>query len=541
MKIIRNSKRILSLLVLLALAFGLAAPFMAAASSYPYPQDNCPGHKFGPWTLNFDSTHFEWGSYSTRVAPSCTTEGYGIRTCNLCAKEDSERQLLPALGHSWGDWALTTAPDCTTKGQETRTCHRCGDTQVRDKEALGHNFGPWVITKEATCTIEGTKTSTCTRCGDVKTEIIPATGHSFGAWTQTKAPTCLVAGEETRTCPVDNVVETRAIPATGHSFGAWTVSKPATCTTDGEEKRTCPVDNVVETRVIKATGHTFGPWTQTKAPTCTAAGEEKRTCPIDNAVETRPIKATGHEFGPWTRIKEPSCTEKGEETRTCPIDNVVEKREIAHLPHTPSKMWYALREPTLTEKGVKYRICDVCKRRLDSVEYAPKGYQYGLVALNFGPYVKNLKPVELSTFVDRFTPMDFNQEGETQWPIITQDGYYIGMLKMNVFQGDLTVSYVMNDPVTVVTHEILFLHEDGMAVTAGDLNNVIETLKFNEPIPLMGLEERVLNVRLSVNYDQENAANRPFSDTGLYLDGVTQNALLLQDMTDKLMQGPLGD
>ena len=47
MKIIRNSKRILSLLVLLALAFGLAAPFMAAASSYPYPQDNCPGHKFG--------------------------------------------------------------------------------------------------------------------------------------------------------------------------------------------------------------------------------------------------------------------------------------------------------------------------------------------------------------------------------------------------------------------------------------------------------------------------------------------------------------
>ena len=524
---IKNSKQIASMLLLVALLVSLAAPITALASGYQYTTENCPGHNFGAYILDYDSTCTKeglehricnncgskeihtialkphtWGNYSTRVAPGCATEGHGIRTCNACGKEDSERQLLPALGHSWGEWALTTAPDCTAKGQETKTCHRCGEKEVREVAALGHNFGTWVTTKEATCTSEGTKTSTCARCGEVKTEAIPATGHSFGAWTQTKAPTCTAAGEEKRTCPVDNVVETRAIPATGHAFGAWT---------------------------------------QTKAPTCTAAGEEKRTCPIDNVVETRAIPATGHAFGPWTKTKEPTCAQPGEETRTCPIDNVVEKREIPHLPHTPSKMWYALREPTLTEKGVKYRRCEVCHRKLETMEYAPRGYRYGLVALNFGPYVKDLKPAELSAFADRFTPMDFAQDGETQWPIITQDGYYIGMLKMNVFQGDLTVSYVMNDPATVVTHEILFLHEDGMAVTAGDLNNVIATLKFDEPIELMGIVERVLNVRLSVNYDQENAANRPFSDTGLYLDGVTQNALLLKDMTDKLMQGPLGD
>ncbi len=518
----RTGIRVLALMLMVMMAFAMMPHVEAHASGYQYTPQTCPtpGHDFAAYILDYDSTCTKdglehrfcklcgaredhtiaqkphtWGDYSTRVAATCTTAGYEIRTCKVCATEDPVKKDIAALGHSWGEWALTTAPTCTEKGVETRTCLRCGDKETRPVNELGHNYGPWVTSIAATCTTDGAQTQTCSRCGDVKTQLLPKLGHKFGAWTETKAATCTAAGERQRTCPVDNYVEKETLPALGHKFGAWT---------------------------------------QTKAATCTAAGEEQRTCPVDNVVEKRAIPAAGHKFGPWTQTKAPSCDEKGEETRTCSVDNVVEKREIARLKHVPSKMWYALRKPSLTEPGIKYRVCDLCGKRLDSVEYGPEGYRYGLIALNFGPYVKDLKPQELATFADRFTPLDLSQDGETQWPIITQDAYYIGMIKLNVLQDTLTVTYMMNDPATVVTNELLFLRDDAMAVTAADLNDVSTTYKFGEVIPLAGQTDRVLNVRIVANYDRDNKANRPFSDNGLYLDGMTQNAQLLQDMTLKL-------
>lgn len=520
----KNGNRAVILLMALLLAFTML-PQMTAEASYPHTPNDGHVHNYGEWRVTNQ--------------PSCTSDGKREHTCTQCGWVGYE--TLHPLGHKFGAWNTTTPATCFAAGVETRFCSVCGASETQSTAQLKHVFGPYSVTTAPTCTATGVETRRCTLCGTAETQAVAALGHDYGPWVTTVAATCTTDGAQTQTCSRCGDVKTQLLPKLGHKFGAWTVNKEATCTAAGERQRTCPVDSVVEKETIPALGHKFGAWTVNKAATCTAAGEEQRVCPVDNVVEKRAIPALGHKFGAWTQTKAPTCDAKGEEQRTCSVDNVVEKRDIARLKHVPSKMWYALRKPTLTEPGIKYRVCEICGKRLDSVEYAPEGYRYGLIALNFGPYVKDLKPQELATFVDRFTPLDLSQDGETQWPIITQDGYYIGMLKMNVFQGDLTVSYVMNDPVTVVTHEILFLHEDGMAVTAGDLNNVIETLKFNEPIPLMGLEERVLNVRLSVNYDQENAANRPFSDTGLYLDGVTQNALLLQDMTDKLMQGPLGD
>lgn len=133
--------------------------------------------------------------------------------------------------------------------------------------------------------------------------------------------------------------------------------------------------------------------------------------------------------------------------------------------------------------------------------------------------------------MDRFTPLDLSQDGEQEWPIITQNGYFIGLVKLNVWQDTVIVTYVMNDPATIVTKEVLFLHDEAMSVTGPDLADEAQTLKFGEVIPLNGATEKVLNVRLTVNFDSDNQENKSFSDNGIYIDGVTKNPDLLQDMT----------
>ena len=152
--------------------------------------------------------------------------------------------------------------------------------------------------------------------------------------------------------------------------------------------------------------------------------------------------------------------------------------------------WYALRQPTLERIGQKVRYCLICDKIVERKDMTKKGYMYGLVARNFGPYVKDIN-YELATFKDRFTPLTFTQEGETVYPIVTDDGYYIGQLKLNVMSGTLTVAYQMNDPATYVdpTTEMLFLFPTAGDATAADLS-AWRPHKFGEVIQLGGANLR---------------------------------------------------
>ncbi|MHC1786891.1 MAG: hypothetical protein AB9880_07515 [Christensenellales bacterium] len=448
----------------------------------------------------------------------------------------------PTDGHThvFGSYVLDLAAKCTEEGQEHHVCTLCGATEIHTIAPTGHKFGPWNMTTPASCTAAGVETRFCTVCGASETRPIAKLQHIFGDWSASTPAGCVTTGIDTRRCTLCNVEETRISPALGHNYGAWVTTLQPTCTALGTRTATCSRCSDVKSEALAMIPHTWGAWTQTKAATCSAAGERAHECSVCHTLETQAIpalgknQANGHSFGPWIQSKAPSCTELGKEARTCSACGRVEDRDVAKLKHVPSKMWYALRKPTLTEPGIKYRVCELCGKRLDSMEYAPEGYRYGEIALNFGPYVKDLKPQELGTYADRFTPLDLSADGETQWPLITQDGYYIGMIKLTVLQDTVTITYLMNDPATVVPNELLFLRDDAMMVTGADLNDVSQALTFGEIIPLDSLTNRVLNVRLVVNYDQDNPANRSFSDQGLYLDGMTQNALLLQDMTLKL-------
>ena len=112
--------------------------------------------------------------------------------------------------HSWSDWKLEKEPTCTEEGFEIRTCS-CGGQEKRSIPALGHTWGDWTVTKEPTASTDGEKVRTCSRCHAEEKVVLPATGGSTTPTTP--------GGSTTPTTPGGNR------PATGDQSNAmvWAI------------------------------------------------------------------------------------------------------------------------------------------------------------------------------------------------------------------------------------------------------------------------------------------------------------------------------
>ena len=70
----------------------------------------------------------------TRIAPTCTSEGYTLYQCS-CGAEKRE-DFLPAKGHTWGEWKVVQEPTFTELGKKERSCTVCGVTESEDIQKL---------------------------------------------------------------------------------------------------------------------------------------------------------------------------------------------------------------------------------------------------------------------------------------------------------------------------------------------------------------------------------------------------------------------
>lgn len=87
-----------------------------------------------------------------RVEPTCTVDGSydSVVYCTVCKAELSrETKTIEKLGHSFTKYVQTVAPTCTTVGTEMATCDRCDVTDTRDVaiDESAHKWGDWVDDK----------------------------------------------------------------------------------------------------------------------------------------------------------------------------------------------------------------------------------------------------------------------------------------------------------------------------------------------------------------------------------------------------------
>lgn len=72
------------------------------------------------------------------------------------------------LPHEYGELEVVTEPTCTQNGQGRYTCEVCGKHKNEKIEKLGHNWGEVAVTQEPTCDKAGKGEQTCVRCGKAK-------------------------------------------------------------------------------------------------------------------------------------------------------------------------------------------------------------------------------------------------------------------------------------------------------------------------------------------------------------------------------------
>ena len=218
-------------------------------------------------------------------------EGYNAEPWNLCRHKNLTK-------------GETVAPTCTTKGYTIYTCDQCGEVQHLDETEMIPHTRVEQPAVAATCTTPGkTAGSVCSVCGAVlqQQKEIPATGHT-PVEQPAVAATCTTPGKTAGSyCSVcDEVLQQqKEIPATGHTR----VEQPAvaaTCTTPGKTAGSvCSVcDEVLQQQeAVPALGHNHVV-TERVEPTTTTAGHVTYTCSRCNDTYTDPLPTTACTGGP---------------------------------------------------------------------------------------------------------------------------------------------------------------------------------------------------------------------------------------------------
>ncbi|MBQ2989293.1 MAG: leucine-rich repeat protein [Clostridia bacterium] len=333
------------------------------------------------------------------IEPTCTSEGYTEGThCADCDEILTERQIIPALGHSAGAAATCTTaqictvcdselkpavghrhtssvtePTCTAEGYTTYTCH-CGDSYTDQiVSALGHQAGA-----SATCT----EPQICTRCS---AELNPATGHSHREIVI--PPTCTKDGYTEHVCRCGDRYTDNPVSASGHQAGA-----SATCTED----QFCTVCNTV---LMKALGHQAG-----AAATCT----DSQICTRCSA-ELNP--ATGHTH--QKTVIPPTCTEDGYTEYVCRCGDRYTNSPVSALGHRNGE-WEIETLATTEREGLFVQKCTACKKILtEAVIPKEKTPSQGLDFISNGDGTCRVSGLGICTDTDIVIPYEYNGERVT--------------------------------------------------------------------------------------------------------------------------------
>lgn len=435
-------------------------------------------------------------------------------------------------------------------------------------EGHTHSYSnEFTIDREATCKEPGEKSKHCTvdGCND-RTEIttIPKTDHVFTRWNPIIPATCETPGEQVSNC--DNcgtASEPQPISPRGHNWSAWQddPENRATCKDGGKpgkEIRYCSNPGCekggVERRDVPAPSHSWSQYYVQTRPTCSGKGSQYRICSRCQLKETEEVaelgknQTEGHRFGAWETISKGTCIKKGQQKRKCPDCGREEYRETEFGKHevNPGEMtvkgkkvkfsWYAKPAPTLERKGRKVQYCKHCKKVMKSQEYAPENYHYDIPVYGFGPMAGSVSTA-LAGSMERLIPVDLTTPGEKYYALVSQDNKLIGQIIVGVTEGSLSVNYRTSDPATVVKQAMFYFYPSAASMTLQDLNDPTKAYQFGQAIPTGGLTSCVISPRLIVNYDSDNPGNRIFNEAGLYIDGTSNNSMVLQEMTSQLIYG----
>lgn len=477
------------------------------------------------------------------VAGDCTTDRREVHTCKICG--DTKIVETKAPGHNWDVWTIEKHPTCIAEGLQKRVCkNNAAHVETSAIAKVDHVMTQWYVDKAADCFNKGIERRNCTTC-DTKNETrdIPVRPHAWGQWQIEKNPSCETTGLQFRVCTWGCGVprEEQVVAAIGsHDWGQWQVEKNATCLTDGNQYKICQRCSKKENQVVKALGHDWGAWVTTKNPTCITEGAAERVCKRDAShKQSDVIKALGkdqpaghNKFTAWKKTLDPTCSAVGKESRTCDDCKRVETRDIAKIPHVESGIWEEARQPNLNEKGLRVMNCKVCGAKMRSQTFAPAGYTYEMPTFAFGPMAGQANP-SLSGASARVVYINMQNEGTFSYPLVSEDGWNIGTVKVTVAGGTIRVSLEKASEPTVFRNRYWNMFQDAAGINGAKLMAPhTDSLPFDQTVKVDG-ESCWIVVRTDANY-YKGRQNQQFSDALMNLNGTGSYADEVQAALDAI-------
>lgn len=327
---------------------------------------------FGTIALAADAAcEHEWKTET--VAPTCTTPGYTVYTCEKCdTVEFKDHVESTGTEHNYED-ADAIAATCTTPAKSAgQVCTICGnDTRTVTAPAKGHNLGEVQI-EEPDCNKVGKIFKACADCDYVEVlQTIDATGNNAaGATCHTGdhvyvyvfevIPSCTDAGLLIYICQYcgDAKANVTGDKALGHDYDHddngsddITVANP-TCTATGSNTKVCENCGHRDVETINALGHNWDRNGDGKkdaadyvgtAPTCTAVGTWHYDCTRCDATSTEGIN---NAIVPHTMV---AITE----AHKCVLD----RNNDADSTNDVLKL---KQDATCYEAGYQWKHCSVC-------------------------------------------------------------------------------------------------------------------------------------------------------------------------------------
>lgn len=240
-----------------------------------------------------ESDECSYGDWVVEIPPTCSQEGLGARTCEICGSQTTSS--IPKLDHIEGEAKVENekAPTCEKDGSYDSViyCAICGEELSRKEaitdEALGHTPSTAIIenTIEADCKNNGSYDevvycSVCAKQLSREEKIIPATGaHVYATEIERKDATCTEAGYKIMACSCGES-ERIEISALGHIADEPVVENEitATCKENGayDEVTYCSIcrEELSRKTVITTTSCVPGQTKQiyVEEPTCSTTG-----------------------------------------------------------------------------------------------------------------------------------------------------------------------------------------------------------------------------------------------------------------------------
>lgn len=252
----------------------------------------------------------------SKVAPTCTEDGYQVLRCTRCNAELGQRTVLPRTGHSWDEGTTVTKDadgeilkfTCTNKG--------CSETYTKRID-----FDHSGTTNGSSNQKNGNDTTGKTDkkgCGDGN--------HIWGEWVEKTVATCM--------------------------SGAYLERKCITAGCDAYEAMTTPVGTHLYRNVVVES-------------TCTEYGYTCKECVFCGCTKSMKKDKTlkEHMCGEWICDQKESCYLIGKYHCSCSVCGQTQYRNVPKLEHVPKSKLKMVQEPTCTKNGYGYTVCKNCKNQ----------------------------------------------------------------------------------------------------------------------------------------------------------------------------------